>query len=322
MKKILIEKIKVAPTNPRQEIGDLTEIIQSITSRIKEKRRSIIEPIIVKKTKKGYEVVIGRRRFEAAKKIGLKSIPCLIDKFERREAIIAGLNENIHSKDLLWWEEGEAFEKLLGKRVDFRNKKGRFTRTEYIKGLSTTQIGNKIGKSGDYVQMRIKCSKALRNLKKEGLDISHLPFKIARDIAYSSDKDQIKLAKQILDHSLKEREVTKLKTKVRTIRSMLEKISDENIKEKLSKQIEPILFEKEMTLKLAEDLKLKALGLFVKTPFIVQVLAKLLPRINKFVKEFPGNSEYKEWEDKEKTYFQFKGWIEKEKLKINDSIKL
>jgi len=113
---IEINKIKPSPTNPRQDLGDLSELVASIITRVEQGKRGLIEPLIVQQLDEDtYQLVIGTRRLEAAKLAGLKTVPCLIEDFDTEDAMIAGLIENDQRKDLEWYERAVVYHKLRGK---------------------------------------------------------------------------------------------------------------------------------------------------------------------------------------------------------------
>jgi ParB family chromosome partitioning protein len=105
-----IEEIIPNPRQPRRRIheGDLTELVQSI------KVRGILQPLIVRKMDKGYELIAGERRWRAAQKAGLSEVPVLIKKeVSSKDSLEMALIENIQRQDLNPLEEGEAYHRLM-----------------------------------------------------------------------------------------------------------------------------------------------------------------------------------------------------------------
>ena len=137
--KVKINNIKPNPDQPRRDFDkkSLEELSLSI------KNKGIITPITLRKNGKDYEIVAGERRWRAAKKANLKSIPAyIIDIKNNSEMMQVALIENIQREDLNAIEEAEGYAILNSKY-----------------GLSHDEIANTIGKK------RTTISNALRLLK-------------------------------------------------------------------------------------------------------------------------------------------------------------
>lgn len=291
MMEIPIEKIKPSTTNPRQEMGDLTELVLSIRARIKDGKRGIIEPIIVKELPDGnYEIVIGMRRYEAGKLAELETLPCLVEEFDSEDAIVAGLIENLQRLDLTWQEESIAFSGLS-------------------KTLTYPEIAKKVGKGVGYVNHRMA---ALPLVSYPG--VRELELTTAERIAACPQKDWKFLISKVLSENLTRRQLEKIIGQARKIENMIDVIEDENDREKAKSQIEPIIYE--ISRSVARDIISQIMGIFVPTPDILKALQPLLKKAQQFFENFPDHSEYKEWEENNLLYYQFKGWITKETLEV------
>ena len=104
-----IEEILPNRAQPRKHFDEskLQELAESI------KEKGILEPLIVRRTEQGYELIVGERRWRAAQKAGLKEVPVLVKETERREALEISLIENMQREDLNPIEEAEAFKHLI-----------------------------------------------------------------------------------------------------------------------------------------------------------------------------------------------------------------
>jgi ParB family chromosome partitioning protein len=104
-----IESISPNPHQSRQSFGEseLAELAQSI------KEKGVIQPILVTKTKDGFQLVAGERRWRAAQKAGLDKIPAWIRDVSPAEALEIGLIENIQRQDLNPIEEALAYQELI-----------------------------------------------------------------------------------------------------------------------------------------------------------------------------------------------------------------
>lgn len=101
-----IELIDPNPNQPRQVMGDLSELMASISE------KGIIEPIIVRQRNDRYQIVAGERRYQAAVQVGLKELPAIIREGDDNEALEVALIENLQRKDLTAFEEAEAMQAL------------------------------------------------------------------------------------------------------------------------------------------------------------------------------------------------------------------
>jgi ParB family chromosome partitioning protein len=104
-----IEEIVPNRTQPRKHFDEskLQELAESI------KEKGILEPLIVRRTDQGYELMVGERRWRAAQKAGLKEVPVLVKEAERREALEISLIENLQREDLNPMEAADAFKNLI-----------------------------------------------------------------------------------------------------------------------------------------------------------------------------------------------------------------
>ncbi len=103
-----IEEIIPNRSQPRKYFDESK--IQELAESIKEK--GILEPLVVRRTDQGYELIIGERRWRAAQKAGLKEIPVIVKEAGGREVLEISLIENLQREDLNPIEAAEAFKRL------------------------------------------------------------------------------------------------------------------------------------------------------------------------------------------------------------------
>jgi ParB family chromosome partitioning protein len=101
-----IDQIDPNPDQPRQAMGDLSELIASIAE------KGIIEPIILRQRGSRYQIIAGERRYQAAIQAGLLELPGVIRDVDDTEMLEIALVENIQRKDLTPFEESEALHSL------------------------------------------------------------------------------------------------------------------------------------------------------------------------------------------------------------------
>jgi len=103
---VAIELVDPNPDQPRQVMGDLSELKASISE------KGIIEPLIVRQRGSRYQIIAGERRYQAASQVGLRELPVVIREVDDTEVIEVALIENIQRKDLGAFEEAEAMASL------------------------------------------------------------------------------------------------------------------------------------------------------------------------------------------------------------------
>ncbi len=104
-----IEEISPNRSQPRKHFDESK--IEELANSIKEK--GILEPLIVRRTDQGYELIVGERRWRAAQKAGLKEVPVLVKEVQGKEALEISLIENLQREDLNPIEAAEAFKHLI-----------------------------------------------------------------------------------------------------------------------------------------------------------------------------------------------------------------
>jgi len=104
-----IEELRPNPYQPRRIFDEqaLNELAASI------KEHGVFQPIIVKKSIQGYEIIAGERRFRASKLAGKKTIPAIIRDFTDEQMMEIALLENLQREDLTVIEEANAYQKML-----------------------------------------------------------------------------------------------------------------------------------------------------------------------------------------------------------------
>lgn len=103
---IPLEDIDPNPNQPRQNVGDLTELIASV------REKGVLEPILVRRKDSRYQIVAGERRYRAAMEVGLPDIPCVVKELSDAEVMEIALIENLQRKDLTPFEEADGLKAL------------------------------------------------------------------------------------------------------------------------------------------------------------------------------------------------------------------
>ena len=103
---IAIDLIDPNPHQPRQVMGDLSELMASIAE------KGILEPLVVRQRGERFQIIAGERRYQASVQVGLRDLPVVIRDVDDTEVIELALIENLQRKDLTPFEEGEALHGL------------------------------------------------------------------------------------------------------------------------------------------------------------------------------------------------------------------
>ena len=104
-----VEAVKPNPRQPRTTFDD--ETLDALALSIEEV--GVLQPVVVRRTAGGFELIAGERRLRAAKKAGLPTIPVIVRESDDAESLREALIENIHREDLNAIELAEAFRELL-----------------------------------------------------------------------------------------------------------------------------------------------------------------------------------------------------------------
>ena len=134
IKEINLKELRPNPYQPRKVFEK--EAIEELKASILE--HGILQPIIVRKSIKGFEIVVGERRFRAAKEANLEVIPAVIRELSEQQMMELAVLENLQREDLSPIEEGHAYQLLM--------KKLNFTQEELAKrlGKSRPHIANHV----------------------------------------------------------------------------------------------------------------------------------------------------------------------------------
>jgi ParB family chromosome partitioning protein len=140
---VAIDLVDPNPDQPRQAMGDLSELIASIAE------KGIIEPLVVRQRGPRYQIVAGERRYHAAVQSGLQELPVVVRDVDDTEMLEIALVENLQRKDLTPFEESEALQSLAQRcgytHEDLAKRLGR-SRTAITESLSLTGMPPEVRK--------------------------------------------------------------------------------------------------------------------------------------------------------------------------------
>ncbi len=189
-----VDEIAANPNQPRKEFDPslLAELCASI------KENGLIQPLVVRRTDKGYELIAGERRLRASKLAGLKVVPVVIRKSTDRESLELAIVENIQRENLNCVDEALAYFRLLN---------------EYQ--LSQEELAKKMGKERSTVANSLRILKLsepiLVKLKRGELTQGHAKALLSVEDATRRDR----LSQQISNLGLNVRQAEKMAQNIR-----------------------------------------------------------------------------------------------------------
>ncbi len=184
-----LSDIRPNPYQPRKNFDDksLKELADSI------KENGVFQPIIVRKSVKGYEIIAGERRFRASKLAKKTTIPSIVRDFSESQMMEVAVLENLQREDLTPLEEAQAYE-MLQKNL----------------GLTQEEVSKRMGKSRPYIANYLRLL-TLPNKTKHLLQHGELSMGQARTLLGLKNKDKIdEVAKQVVKEGMPVRKVEAL----------------------------------------------------------------------------------------------------------------
>ena len=212
-----IDEIEPNRMQPRKKFDEdaLQELAESI------KQYGLIQPIVVKKNNDYYEIVVGERRWRAARIAGLKEVPVIIKEYDNKESMEIAIVENLQREDLNPIEEAEAYRRLID---------------EF--GLKQDEATQKVSKSRTAVTNALRLLKLDERVQKMVIDDMISGGHARALLAIEDKEEQYGMAMTVFDNKMSVRETEKL---VRDyLKKLEEKDSDEKTKKKDFSQMETI----------------------------------------------------------------------------------
>ena len=176
---IKIHDIMPNANQPRKTFNE--EKIEELAASIRE--HGIIQPIVVRKKSRGYEIVAGERRWRAAIKAELSQVPCLIRNLDDEQNMLIAIIENMQREDLNPIEEAEGLRQM----------------TETF-GMTQEQVSRSVGKSRPYITNSMRLLK-LPEYIRESIADGRISAGHGRTLIAASDED---MRKSIWEKMIKE----------------------------------------------------------------------------------------------------------------------
>ncbi|MCH8321383.1 MAG: ParB/RepB/Spo0J family partition protein [Acidobacteria bacterium] len=179
-----LDQIQPNPLQPRMQFepGKLQELAASI------KENGVLQPIVVRASGGGYEIVVGERRWRAAQQIGLERIPAIVQHVSDEKMLELALVENIQRDELSPIEEGQAYQLLADQFA-----------------LTHEEIAQRVGRSRTAVTNSLRLLRLPRSIQ-EAVMNGEMSMGHARALIPLPRKDQLHLAQQVISCGLSVRE--------------------------------------------------------------------------------------------------------------------
>ncbi|MGD9567552.1 MAG: ParB/RepB/Spo0J family partition protein [Sedimentibacter sp.] len=209
---ISIDKLHPHPDNPRKDLGDLTELAESI------KKQGILQNLTVvpwfseitrvgcdfpeQQERMGYRIVIGHRRHAASKLAGLTELPCVIVEMTPQEQVATMLLENIQRADLTVYEQAQGFQLMINFGETLHNiaEKTGFSETTIRRRVKLLELDPKKFKTSaernvtlmEYVELEKIEDITLRNKVLDSIGTPNFKYELQR--AIDKEKNEKELA--------------------------------------------------------------------------------------------------------------------------------
>lgn len=143
IEQISVDECRTNPYQPRKTFD--ADAIEELKISILE--YGIIQPLILRKSIKGYEIIAGERRYRAAKEAGLTHVPAIVREFDDRDMMEVALLENLQREDLTVIEEANAYRNLIDEL-----------------GVTQDDLSQKLGKSRSHIANTMRLLSLPENL--------------------------------------------------------------------------------------------------------------------------------------------------------------
>ena len=203
-----LEALMVSVYQPRKRLDPegIAELARSVA------QKGVLQPLLVRPSGEGYEIVAGERRFRAAQQAGLSAVPVVVKTLSDRETLEIALIENVQREDLSALEEAQAFKQLL----------------EF--GLSQEEVADTVGKSRSAVANTLRLLQ-LNVAALAALDEGRISAGHARAVLAQPEDDRDWALLQIVEKQLSVREAEQLRRRA-------EETSSKQPKKRLNPELE------------------------------------------------------------------------------------
>ncbi|SFL74528.1 chromosome segregation DNA-binding protein [Gracilibacillus orientalis] len=218
IEEIELTKCRPNPYQPRKvfEADALEELKESVLE------HGILQPLIVRKSIRGYEIVVGERRYRAAKEANLGTIPVIIKELTDEQMMELALLENIQREDLTPIEEATAYDRLINEL-----------------GTTQDQLAKRLGKSRSHIANLVRLLSLPQDVMAQ---INHGALSMGHGRALLGLKDKTKVKPVV-------KRITAEKLNVRQVEALINELNNQQPKKKKKQKKDIFITEKENHLK-------------------------------------------------------------------------
>ncbi|MDF7639720.1 nucleoid occlusion protein [Lactobacillus sp. ESL0791] len=185
---IELSKIKANRFQPRHNFSE--DSIRELASTLD--KEGLLQPIIIRELGDNYEIVAGERRYRAAKSLGWKTIPAIVNNMGNEQAASLALVENLQREDLNPIDEAQAYDNLLK-----------------LNKLTQTDLAQQIGKSQSYVANKMRLLKLSPKVQSY-IASGQISPRHGRCLVNLNEQDQGRVLDEILANNLNVQETEKI----------------------------------------------------------------------------------------------------------------
>jgi len=172
-----IAEVRANPSQPRRHFDE--EALVNLTASIQ--RRGLLQPLVVRRTPDGYELIAGERRLRAAQRAGLQMVPVVVRDADPEERLELALIENLQRENLSPLEEAEAYRNLIE-----------------VYGLTQDDVARAVGKSRPAIANALRLL-TLPDLVKAQLDGGDLSAGHARAVlSIGGEAQRVEFARELV----------------------------------------------------------------------------------------------------------------------------
>lgn len=206
VEEIQLSELRPNPYQPRHEFDEvaLNELSESI------KLHGVLQPIVVRKSIKGYDIVVGERRYRASKLAGKVKIPAIVKQLTDTQMMELAVIENLQREDLNPLEEAKSYQFLMDKL-----------------NLTQAETADRLGKSRPYIANMLRLMN-LPQAVKTMIDEKKITGGHGRTLlGLKTEKEMIKVAEKVFAESMSVRELEKY---IKTLNSNDDKVKKDKQK--------------------------------------------------------------------------------------------
>lgn len=293
-----LEILHPSPFNPRIDFGDIDELAETMANGI-----GVIQPITVRPlpgVEGEYEIVVGERRFRAAEKAGLKTIPVSIRQLSDDEVMRMQVVENLQRRDLSPAEEGRLF----------KDMQDQF-------GLSGADIARMIGRVTSYVNTRIQLLELPEEIKKivvitgGGPEVTPKTMTFAKAsalIPLEKEKQAI-IAKKITEKGMTREQIRTAIRKADEVETIIAKVRRPDLRKKLQAKYLHRIFDADVKPKDIQVEIKRELGLPI-GPKPMEIWDGIKSRIHEMRRPYMESSFVREWKLGDRRFIQATIWMD------------